>query len=287
MNQASITLAVLVAVIGGILVVLGLTTEPRTPKPRTVRPARRTIRLSRQQKVWGGTGLVIGLVLFFITGWVPLLLAAPLAGVFLPYFLSKGDASKKIARLEALATWTRSLSGLTIAGAGLEQTLTASLASSPEAIRPQVNSLVARLNARWPTREALEAFAADFDDPTADLIVMHLLLKEQARGPGLAEALNDLGGVIQEEAKVRRQIETDRAKPRAQVRMVAIAVLVVLAALPFLGTYTEAYGTLVGQVLLTIWLVLFAVILLWMRSISMGKPTPRLLVAPDEKGARR
>ena len=97
------------------------------------------------------------------------------------------------------------------------------------------------------------------------------------------EALDDLAEIIFEEVKVRRQIETDRAKPRTQVRIVAIATLVVLAALPFLGTYTAAYATPLGQVLLTIWVVLFGLLLMWMRSISIGKPAPRLLVAPETK----
>ena len=159
--------------------------------------------------MWGLIGLAAGVLLFIYSGWFILIPIAAVAGATLPLFLSKGDAPQKIARLEALETWTRSLSGLTVAGAGLEQTLTSSLASAPEAIKTQVGSLVARLNARWPTREALEAFARDFDDPTADLIVMHLLLKEQARGAGLAEALDDLAEIIFEEVKVRRQIETD------------------------------------------------------------------------------
>lgn len=284
MNTAGILISILVAVVGGILLVLGLTHQPpEAGAAKPVRTKRTTPRFSRQQRVWAVIGLAAGILLFIYSGWLILVPIAAVAGATLPLFLSKGDAPQKIARLEALETWTRSLSGLTIAGAGLEQTLTSSLASAPEAIKTQVGSLVARLNARWPTREALEAFARDFDDPTADLIVMHLLLKEQARGAGLAEALDDLAEIIFEEVKVRRQIETDRAKPRTQVRIVAISTLVVLAALPFLGTYTAAYATPLGQVLLTIWVVLFGLLLAWMRSISIGKPAPRLLVAPETK----
>lgn len=287
MNQAGIVLAILVAVAGGIIVVLGLTYQPKPTTTRPIRSKRTTLRLTRQQQLWTLVGLAIGIGLFMTTGWIVMLIAAPIAGLFLPAFLSKGTAQRNIARLEALETWTRSLSGLTVAGAGLEQTLTASLPSAPEAIHPQVTSLVARLNARWPTRQALEAFAQDFDDPTADLIVMHLLLKEQARGPGLAEALDDLAEIIFEEVKVRRQIETDRAKPRTQVRIVAIATLVILALLPFLGSYTEAYNTPLGQILLALWIVAFAGLLLWMRTISAGKPAPRLLVTPEVTGAKR
>jgi Flp pilus assembly protein TadB len=287
MNTAGILASIIVAVIGGIIIVLGIAYQPPAPgSAKPVRSKRSTPLLSRQQQVWGLIGLGAGVLMFIYTGWLLMLFVWPLAGATLPMFLSKGDAPQKISRLEALETWTRSLSGLTVAGAGLEQTLTASLPSSPEAIKPFVNSLVARLNARWPTRDALEAFAKDFDDPTADLIVMHLLLKEQARGAGLAEALDDLAEIIFEEVKVRRQIETDRAKPRTQIRIVTIALIVELALLPFLGSFTAPYGTPIGQVCLAIWLGIFGALLMWMRSISIGKPAPRLLVAPEEKGTR-
>lgn len=284
MNSSGILVSIIVAAVGGILIVLGLAYQP--PAPGTAKPvrARKTVRrFSRQQQMWALIGLGIGVLLFIYSGWFILVPIAAIAGATFPLFLSKGDAPQKIARLEALETWTRSLSGLTVAGAGVEQTLTSSLASAPEAIKTQVGSLVSRLNARWPTKEALEAFARDFDDPTADLIVMHLLLKEQARGAGLAEALDDLAEIIFEEVKVRRQIETDRAKPRTQVRIVAIATLVVLAALPFLGAYTASYATPAGQALLAMWVFLFGLLLMWMRSISAGKSAPRLLVAPESK----
>ena len=91
-------------------------------------------------------------------------------------------------------TWTRSLAGLTVSGAGLERTIAASLSSCPEAIRPQVTQLVARINARWTTTAALQAFADDLNDETADVLVMHLLRKAELRGSGLAASLEDLAG---------------------------------------------------------------------------------------------
>lgn len=284
MNNAGLLLSIVGFVAGGIIVVLALTLD-WTPRTRAVRSKREISFLTRQQQVWGLVGLGAGILLFIITGWVVMLVTAPIAGIFLPALLGKGDAPQKIERLEALETWTRSLSGLTVAGAGLEQTLIASLGSSPEPIRPQVNSLVARLNARWPTRDALEAFAADFDDPTADLIAMHLLLKEASSGPGLAKALDDLAEIIGEEVKVRRGIETDRAKPRTQIRIVTTATLVILGVLPFLGTYTAAYSGFLGQLLLAVWVILFALLLWWMRNISIAKGAPRLLAGPDESEA--
>lgn len=281
MNESGALLAIIGFIVGGIILVLAITVDWSS---RTVKPirAKRHTRITRQQQLWVLVGLGIGVAMFIISGWIVYLVAAPIAGFFLPVVLSKGDSPQKIDRLDALETWTRSLSGLTITGsAGLEQHLIASLPSTPESIRPQVNSLVARLNARWPTREALEAFARDFDDPTADLVIMHLLLKEQSHGPGLAKALEDLAEIMGDEVRTRRQIETDRAKPRTQIRIVSVALIAVLAVLPFLGTYTAAYDTPIGQMVLAFWLIMFAGLLWWMRKIATVKPAPRLLVAPE------
>lgn len=289
MNQAGITLMIVIAVVGGIIAVLALTHDPaRIAGTSSSKAAVASIRLTRSQVTWGSVGLVVGVLIFINTGWYVMLIAGPVAGILLPLFLGKGDVDKTTARLEGLETWSRSLSGLTMAGAGgLEQTLIASLQSAPESIRPHVTSLVNRLNSRWPTRQALEAFASDLDDPTGDLIVMNLLLKEKHRGPGLAPALDDLATIIGEEVKVRRQIEADRAKPRTHIRVVVFATLGILLALPFLGTYTANYSTPFGQILLAVWLILFGVLLTWMRSIASQEPQPRLLVPPSRPQEER
>jgi len=282
MNQSQLVLLIVGAAVGALIILVSFTVDftPRMTKPIRSKKDAKPL-LTRQQMLWGAAGLSLGIILFIISGWLLLLFIWPIAGIFLPDLLSKGDGPQRIARLDALETWTRSLAGLIFGSSiGLEQTLTASLQSAPDEIKPQVTALVARLNARWPTRDALEAFAADFDDPTADLIVMHLLLKERASGPGLATALEDLAEIIFEEVRVRRSIETDRAKPRTQIRIVTIALLVILAGLPFFGSYTAAYASFLGQALLAFWLALFAGLLYWMRSISKGRSAPRLLVAP-------
>ena len=77
-------------------------------------------------------------------------------------------------------------------GVGLEQAITASLRSAPEAIRPQVATLSARLSARWQTDAALRAFADDLDDATGDLVAASLILSAKRRGAGAGK----LDGVI-------------------------------------------------------------------------------------------
>ena len=221
-----------------------------------------------------------------ITGWWLLVIAVPVAAVGLPWLLQKGPEENTIAKLDALESWTRSLAGLTVSGAGLERTIAASLSSCPEAIRPQVTQLVARINARWTTTAALQAFADDLNDETADVLVMHLLRKAELRGSGLAASLEDLAKSIFERVKMRRQIEADRATPRNEARFVVYFTVALLVLLVLAQQYSAPYGTPIGQLLFAAYLVSYALVLLWMRRISRGVPAPRLLVASEKAGEK-
>src|SRR3546814_11588197 len=88
--------------------------------------------------------------------------------------------------------WTRSLSGVLTVGIGLEQALVATERSTPSAIRPEVQRLVARLRSRWNTEEAIRAFADELDDATGDLVAANLILAARRRGAGLSRGLDSL-----------------------------------------------------------------------------------------------
>ncbi|MBF0816270.1 hypothetical protein E4U02_07595 [Microbacterium paludicola] len=288
MNDAGLTLSILLAVAGVIIAILAAAMPESGRKlaiPASIRHMVE-VRLSRQQQLGALAGLVAGVGYGMFTGWWIMIAIGVGAGIVIPVLLGKGDAPQRIARLEALETWTRGLAGLTVAGAGLEATLEASRQSAPEAIREEVTALVARINARWPTKAALQRFAEDLDDGTADMVVAHLLMKESARGDGLAEALDDLGEIIFEETKVRRQILTDRAKPRTHITVVAVGILVVAAALPLLGNLTAWYLTPLGTVVLAAWMAAFVALVAWMRSISRERAVARIFTTDENGGLR-
>ena len=279
--MALFVLCLLIAVIGLILVVLavaGRRDDAGLPTRRALR-AQATRRFTRTQQIQLIGGAAVGLVFALITGWWLLVIVVPIAAIGLPWLLQKGPEEQTIAKLDALESWTRSL-------AGLERTIAASLSSCPEVIRPQVTQLVARLNARWSTTAALQAFADDLNDETADVLVMHLLRKAELRGSGLAAALEDLAKSIFERVKMRRQIEADRATPRNEARFVVYFTVALLVLLVLAQQYSAPYGTPMGQVLLAVYLISYALVLLWMRRISRGEPAPRLLVPTEKAGEK-
>jgi len=273
----------LVPAVGGALVVAGLIGivvgwRPTEVAPRRVRP-RRLRRVDRRTRVLTLAGLVAGVVAWLLTGWILAVVVAPVAAVGLPALLSSADANQRIRRMEAMEEWTRSLSGVLTVGVGLEQALVATLRSTPTAIAPEVTRLVARLRARWVTEDALRAFAAELDDATGDLVVANLILGSRRRGAGLAAVLEGLAESVGDDVRARRQIEADRAKPRATARWVTIISAGVLVVLALTGAYVEPYRSPVGQVLLVVLLSAYVVTLVWMKRMALGRPLPRFLVA--------
>jgi Flp pilus assembly protein TadB len=202
---------------------------------------------------------------------------APIAVIGLPILLSAPPAATQIARLEAMEEWTRSLSGVLTVGIGLEQALVATLRSTPAPIADEVQRLVTRLRARWDTEKALRAFADELDDATGDLIAANLILGARRRGAGLASVLEGLAESVGADVRARRQVEADRAKPRATARWVTVISASVLVVLALSGTYVEPYRTPVGQVLLVLLLSAYVATLIWMRHMAAGKPLPRFL----------
>lgn len=291
MNGVMAALATTIGILGLLVLVLGFLPAPVSQGPKP--PSRLQLafleargRFGKQRMMLAGAGFISGVILWLFTGWIVWIVIVPLAAVGVPWLLSSGGEQRKLDRLEGLETWTRGLAGLTVAGSSLEQTIIASVNSSPDSIRDEVTLLAARLNARWPTRSALRKFADDLADPTGDLIVAHLLLAERVRGAGLANALEDLAQSIAEEVGVRRKIEADRAKPRQAIRITTIATVVLLGLMPFISQFMAPYKTPLGQLLLAVWIALDVVMLLWLKKITAGKPTPRILAdLSNAKGA--
>ena len=260
----------------GVVVGLRPTAVPRrepTASSRRRPPARRT----RVLLLAGGA---LGLLGWLITGWILALVIAPVAVIGLPVLLSAPPAATQIARLEAMEEWTRSLSGVLTVGIGLEQALVATLRSTPAPIANEVHRLVTRLRARWDTEKALRAFADELDDATGDLIAANLILGARRRGAGLASVLEGLAESVGADVRARRQVEADRAKPRATARWVTLISASVLVVLALSGTYVEPYRSPLGQVILVTLLAAYVATLVWMKRMAIGKPLARFLVGP-------
>jgi Flp pilus assembly protein TadB len=282
-------MSTLLAALAGALVVAGvllgiyaLTPRP-APPPRPARPARtgRLVRWWRGLPGWQRwsslAALALGVIVMVTTGWVVAVPVLPAAVLGLPALLMVSSADRQISRMDAIAEWTRNLAGVLTAGQGIEAAIQASLRSAPDAIRPEVARLVGRMRSRWSTEQALRAFADDLDDATGDLVCAALILGAAKRGDGLARVLHDLAESVSADVRGRRQIEADRAKPRASARMVTLLSIGALVFFGLGGRFFAPYSTPLGQLILLVLLSCYGLLLWWLRRMAEIQPATRIL----------
>ncbi|GAA2767508.1 hypothetical protein GCM10010103_65500 [Streptomyces paradoxus] len=213
------------------------------------------------------------------------LLGAAVIGV--PWLITPAQsAAARIGQLEALSEWTQRLAGLLRLGMGLEQAMISSRKGAPDALVEQITGLSDRLRLGWRPEEALRAFAGELDDVTADKVTAALILSVNDRGPGLAQALEDLAGTVREEVAKKRGIEADRAKPRTTVRWMTFITVGVVVAGFFVPSYTAPYSTLLGQLVLAFLTAGFIATLALMRQLGAFRRIPRFLIADARSSVR-
>jgi Flp pilus assembly protein TadB len=286
----------LIAAVAGSLIAGGLVTIAaglrRTTSPRAI--LRRRPRRPRPDATPGGrwarwrwlVAAASGLLAWAVSGWLVVGVTVGATVVGLPILLGTSKAAAdRIDRAEAIEEWTRRLADVLSTGVGLEQAVVASARSCPTQLRSEISALVARFSARWPTEEALRAFADDVDDAAADLVVASLLLAARRRGPGLASMLTAVAGSVADEVSVRRKIEAERARPRATARAVTLITFGVAGVGALNGTYLAPYGDPLGQVALTVIVAAFVACLVWMRRLTLSAPDPRFLTGLRERAS--
>ncbi|MEU0947556.1 type II secretion system F family protein [Streptomyces canus] len=213
------------------------------------------------------------------------LLGAAVIGV--PWLITPAQmAQERIGQLEALSEWTQRLAGLLRLGMGLEQAMITSRQGAPQELAPQIVNLSDRLRLGWRPDGALRAFAEELDDVTSDKVVAALILSVNDRGPGLAQALEDLAGTVREEVAKKRAIEADRAKPRTTVRWMTIITVGIVVAGFFVPSYTKPYSTLLGQLVLAFLTAGFIGVLALMRQLGSFRRIPRFLITDPSSAVR-
>lgn len=290
MRPDQLGLTLLGALVGGGVVLLLWSLRPREDVERAVTPSSL---LPTLRKLGNRIPLAVGagLAILLLTRWTVLAIATGLLVFFGPgLFGGAGSEKRAIAKLEALAAWTESLRD-TIAGAvGLEQAIPATAYAAAPAIGRELGLLSDRLRVRTPLTVALQRFADDLDDASADLVVAALILNSQLRGPGLRDVLSSLAASAREELEMRRRVSAGRASTRRSVQIVVgVTVFFVLGLVLFNRDYVEPYSTPAGQVVLLFVLLLFAAGFWWMRRLAAFELPARFLVSSRGRapGGRR
>jgi Flp pilus assembly protein TadB len=222
--------------------------------------------------------LITGFVVAMLTGWLILIVILPALALGLPYLLIL-PKQRDIELLEALDRWVRSLAATLATGKSITDAIRISRRTAPPLIADEIRLLVARLNNRWETRDALMRFADAIDSADADGVVAALILASSRGANGASVTLQALADSIQAQLKGRRAVEVERSKPYVVVRQVTIISLSTLV-LVFVASpaFFAPYRTPLGQALLSVLLISYVGSLLLMRRKAQQPTRPRILI---------
>jgi len=286
MSLTALTGLVLGLALGGSVLLLVLALRGWRPPPPKGGPAK-----SRSKVLWGiqarrraAAAAVAGLVIAAVTRW-PVAVGATVTVIYLwPTMFGGGRAATgQVERLEALATWTESLRDSIAGSIGLEEAIRHSLTAAPAVLHPALQRLEGRIRVQIPLPQALAAFAEEFDDSSADLVLAALILNSRLRGPGLVATLSALATAAREEIDMRRRIEEGRKSLRRTALVIVGATALFAGGLTVLSRdYVAPYSTPFGQLMLAIVLSVFAGGLMWIRSAANLKPPGRFLVGVEQ-----
>jgi Flp pilus assembly protein TadB len=223
--------------------------------------------------------LGIGLIAGATTGWVVGGALTTAAAWFLPQLVGPDRAHvRRVARIEAVASWTEMLRDTLSAAAGLEQAVLATAPLAPAAVRSEITTLAARLENGQRLAPALRLLADDLTDPTADLVIASLVLAAEHQARQLGELLGSLAATAREQAAMRMRVETGRARTRSSVRVIVATTLAFAVGVVVLNrAYLTVYDGVLGQAVLLIIGGLFAGGFVWLSWIATSGGIERVL----------
>ena len=220
--------------------------------------------------------LICALVVGAITRWPVAAILATVAAVTVPPALRSASSRDAIRRAEAVAVWTELLRDSLTASAGLGQAIVATAGVAPDVIRLPTGNLADRIMSGVSMDEALRAFAAEIDDPSADEVVRALRLAATSRAQRLVDLLGALADSTRDVVAMRLRVEASRASARSGVRMAIcfslgfVALLVVVA-----RSYLAPFGSFNGQIVLALVGLLYAAgLALMVRLVRSGSTRP-------------
>lgn len=213
-----------------------------------------------------------------VTGWVAVALALGVAGWAVPSLVGlRARRRRQMARTEAVAAWAEMLRDLLTSSAGLQEAIGKSAVVAPAAIHDEVGALYVRAQ-RGDMAAALRRFAADVADPVADTLVAALLIGDTRAGADLGGMLAAVAGSTRDAVALQQRIAAARARIYRTSQLIAGIVSFFVAVLVLTNrTYMEPFGTLTGQLVLTIVFALLGAAVWAMLSLSRPPTAPRLL----------
>lgn len=148
--------------------------------------------------------------------------------------------------IEGLAVWVEQLRDAVMASSGLEQAVTATSATAPQAIRPGVQFVASELGL-LPAATAYRHIADVIPVPLADLVAAVLAVAAEQQVRDVASLLSHLAECCRDEVRMRERIWVSRSRTRAAMRIIMVVVVAFPVGLLVLSPgYLAPYGSAEG-----------------------------------------
>lgn len=270
----------------GLLLVVGGLRGLSLHRPRRSQ-TRAGVRGDQHRTLRTALAVAVGLVAGLLTEWVVGAVLAGLACWALPRVLGRdGEHASRVARIEAVATWTEMLRDTLSAAAGLEQAILATAPLAPQAIRGEVGELAAAIENGVRLAPALRRLGERLDDPVGDLVIAALLIAAEQQTRQLADLLGSLADAARGQAAMRMRVEAGRARTRTSVRVIVGTTLTFAVVVVVLNrSYMGAYDTVTGQIVLLGIGTLFACGFVWLARIARVTQPDRFLSTATDRAA--
>lgn len=192
---------------------------------------------SRVVRLAGAIGA--GIAGWVLTGWPVAVLLVAAGAWWLPSLLGpdRGHA-ERVARIEAVASWTEQIRDLMAGASGLQHAIAATAPIAPAPIRDEVAQLAEQLRTARAPEAALAEFARDVDIPTADLVAAALSSAASRHAADLGTLLSSLAEATREQAAMLVRVSASRARVRTAMRIiVAVTLSIAIVLLAFNPAY--------------------------------------------------
>lgn len=201
-----------------------------------------------QATAWAVGGLLVGLLVLALTGWIGAGLGAAALVVGLPWFYGGNrQAGADIERTQAIASWTEMIRDNLAGAAGLEQALQSTATIAPTPIAREVRAFANRLE-HESVADALVHLGGELDHPSADLVVVSLANASRMESRDLGPLLTRLSESIRADVRMRLRVEVGRSRIRTSSKIV-LAVTMGTMAMIYLTSrdLLEVYDSVEGQ----------------------------------------
>lgn len=234
-----------------------------------------------------GIALIVGLLVAVVLGWPLVAAMVALFTYAAPVFFARSGVRDFGDRTEAVAVWIESIRDSLGASQGLQGAIQSGSTDGPQIIREDLDRFLAEIDHGSEMAVGLGALAGRLAHPISDQAIATLIMAVQSGAVGVRDVLNDVAETSREMAANMGEIHASRARAMMTLRLVVAAIgiftfLFVITSRDYLSVYT----TLIGQLVLTLVLVVIGANLYWIWRLSRHD-APARPIRPERLVATR